>query len=233
MDPGGIDLHLEIMPQSLERFRDHKIEAELWMWTGSERLCEMAYNFYKTHKHHNLYDFIGVYGPSSINNPNCWRHHAVLHIESKGMKFTNGGGDGHGDKDFDRLFQHYMDSKFTLGTTSHNRPELTRLGCMKGFRDWLGPLLGNVLIYDNHPNTEIFNKDKIVPTYDYDNLDSMTDLANTLKEDKPKYTNYMLKQIDWAWENTIETQLLTIMLKRGWLKNSDLQNVMVVPDEFI
>lgn len=227
MDPGGIDLHLEIMPQSLDRFLSNGIDAELWIWTGSERLYKQAYQYYKSHEMNKKYDFIGVYGKHSIENPLCWRHHAVKHIIEKEMTFTNGGGTGYKDDDLDRLFQHYMDSWVTLGTTSHNRPELTRLGCMKGFRDWLGPVLGNVLIYDNHPNVSTFNKDNLVPTYEYDDYNSMTELVKYLKKDKNIYANYMLRQNDWAWDNTIEQQLLNIMLKKFWITKKDIK------DEFV
>ncbi len=218
MDPNGIDLHLELVPQCIDKFKEDGIDAELWMWTGSDRLFELATQYKSENWYNKQYDFIGVYGPWTIDNKECWRHNAVEYIKNQGYTFTQGGGNGWGDIDLGRLFQAYMDSYITLGTTSHNRPELTKLGTQKGFRDWLGPILGNLLIYDNHPNImNIFNKDEnIVPTYDYDNFQTILNCYDR-NVDEEIYSTLVEKQKLFAINNTIDKQLVRIFLKKGWV----------------
>lgn len=220
MEPNGIDLHLEVMPQSVEWLRNQGIATELWMWTLSDKLLGQALGYRLLHSYEKIYNFIGVYHPCTIDNPECWRHHAINYIREHGYRFTNGGGNGHGDTDLGRLFTHYMQSFFTLGTTSHNRPELTRLGCMKGFRDWLGPVLGSLLIYDNHPNVmNTFNQRGIVPIYEYDNLESIIHLHKELYGHHV-YSMYMARQLNWIRDNTIDKQLVNIMKAKGWINES-------------
>ena len=233
MDPDGIDLHLEVMPQSVEWLNSKGIRAEFFRWGISDDLINKALAFAsntffkdfadKLHDGHskNLsykkdIDFIGVYHPGTISNPQCWRHHAVKHIENNGYIFTQGGGNGHQDDNIERLLSHYTRSKFTLGTSSHNRPELTRLGCMKFFRDELGPLLNSLLIYDKHPNVELrYNYGKeVVPLYDYDNFESILDLHKKLWN-SVEYDRLLFKQKIFVMRHSFERELLRCLVKHN------------------
>ncbi len=235
MDPDGIDLHLEVMPQSVEWLQNKGIAAEFFRWGISDKLINKAvayandtffqdyvegiHNAKSTHlSYKKNIDFIGVYHPGTISNPQCWRHHAVKYLEENGYSFTQGGGNGHQDNSLERLFSYYTRSKFTLGTTSHNRPELTRLGCMKFFRDELGPLFHSVLIYDNHPNVKLrYNYvDQIVPTYDYDSFYSITCIAREMSEEYRQI--YLDKQQKYVFDHCFEKELLRNLVKHNILK---------------
>src|SRR5690606_26670343 len=144
LEPGLIDLHFEIMPQSIDWLKENGAPlVERWIWTTSDYLITKTQDYLRDYPIPGKdYDFIGVYHPGTISNVGSWRHSMVQFVTEKGYKFTQGGGTGHDDSDLSRLFDHYRRSLTTIGTSSHNRPELTRLGCCKGFRDVLGPLLG-------------------------------------------------------------------------------------------
>jgi hypothetical protein len=226
LDPKDIDLHLEIMPQSVEWLQDKGGKADWFHWSISEHLICLA-TFFRQHQH-GLYfkpeikniDFIGVYGPWTIENPECWRHDAVKYIKDMNCTFTQGGGNGHKDTDLYRLFDHYLSSWFTLGTSSHNRPELTREGCCKFFRDELGPLCNSLLIYDEHPNIKKIYGD-IVPYYDYDDFSSIIHLHNELINTE-YYEELLKKQKDWISEHSFEKNIVTKLIENKIISVEDL-----------
>ncbi len=232
LDYSDIDLTLELMPNCFDWLKNKGANVDLWKWTISERLYNYAQSFKSVYNRsrYNLnyeikeHDFIGVYNPGSIENPECWRHHAVKYIKDNKMTFTQGAENtGHSDTNFERLFENYLKSKFCLGTTSHNRAELTKLGCMKGFRDWIAPVLDCLLIYDDHPNImSVFNQDNIIPTYKYDDL---TTLSKVYEEYwlNEKYFDLLGRQKEWTINNTIERQLVELMLKHKILKLEDFR----------
>lgn len=224
MDPTGIDLHLELMPNCFQWLKDNGAPlVDRWFWTISDRLLSMANTYYIKCSPvlYKIYDFIGVYHPGSLSNPDCWRYKAVKRLEQVGKTFTNGGGNGHEDNNWNRLFEHYCRSKFTLGTTSHNRPELTTMGCVKGFRDSLGPILGSLLIYDEHPNISSMYHNT-VPFYNYNDFDSIVELIKHIMSCDYLYNNLLLKQINWNIYNTIDKQLVRISLKYDWITQKDI-----------
>jgi hypothetical protein len=224
LEPGLIDLHLEIMPQSIDWLKERGAKlVERWSWTTSDWICEQAKEYLeKEPQPTKQYDFIGVYHPGTISNPECWRHHAVKHIQNAGYSFTQGGGTGHEDGDLNRLFAHYRQSWCTLGTSSHNRPELTRLGCCKGFRDVLGPLLGCPLVYDDHPNI-LSSFTCILPTYKYDNLESIISVYNELRNNEQLFERVLTDQIEWTYANTIEKQLVRTLLTNSFIGKEHLR----------
>lgn len=226
LDPSLIDLHLEIMPQSIDWLKEKGAPlVDRWVWTISDELCKLANEYLMTEPApERIYDFIGVYHPGTIANPDCWRHHAVRHLTEAGYKFTQGGGNGHEDKDIYRLMKHYRQSRCTLGTSSHNRAELTRLGCCKGFRDVLGPLLGSVLIYDDHPNILSYYPFPL-PTYKYDNFESITKLYSRLFHHVNDWHRYdvLESQISWIKSNTVDKQLVRLLLKHDFIRLEDVK----------
>ena len=87
---------------------------------------------------------------------------------------------------------------------------------MKGFRDWIAPFCGTVLIYDDYPDI-IDIGEEIVPTYQYIQIESAIKLINKLKNDSALYAKYLRVQKKWAIENSLEAQLIRILTKHKML----------------
>lgn len=229
LNPDGIDLHLELTISGCEWLKSKGANVDWWLWSISEKLINQAYQFKNNYnggkgfyKDKKCIDFIGVYHPGSISNKDSWRYKAIQYIESNYLTFTQGGGNGHHDKDLERLFEHYIKSWFTLGTTSHNRPELCDKQGSKFFRDELGPILDSLLIYDGCENTKRKYGDASVPFYDYYNNESIISLYKELY-DTPKYYELLNKQKTWVLNNSFEQRLIKALLKHKFISDKDLK----------
>ena len=230
MNPAGIDLHLELTISGCEWLKSKGApNVDWWLWSISDKLIDFAYQFKKKynngigfHKDKKTTDFIGVYHPGTISNKDGWRYKAIKHLESNNLTFTQGGGCGHEDTGLERLFEHYIKSWFTLGTTSHNRPELTEKQGSKFFRDELGPILDSLLIYDGCENTRRKYGDASVPFYDYYNNESIIDIYKKL-HDKPEYYELLNKQKTWVLNNSFEQRLIKTLLKHKFISDKDLK----------
>jgi hypothetical protein len=229
IDPNGIDLHLELTLSGVEWLQSKGAKVDWWKWGISEKLIDFAVNYkhalLKTRefcKENKTIDFIGVYHPCTLQNQEGWRYNAVTFLQKNGYTFTNGGGDGHYDKDFYRLFNHYISSWFTLGTTSHNRPEITRNQSAKFFRDELGPMLDSLLIYNECELTKRTFGSDIVPYYDYDNNQTIIDLYKKLFETE-KYYELLDKQKSWVIENSFERLLIRKLVEHKIIVKDELK----------
>lgn len=229
IDPNGIDLHLEITLSGVEWLKSKGAIADWWHWSISEQLIELATNYKKISNktsdfvaNKKQFDFIGVFHPNTINNTEGWRHHAIKHIIANNLSFTNGGGDGHYDNDLYRLFEHYICSWFTFGTTSHNHPLITKNQSAKFFRDELGPILDSLLIYNNcELISKIYGAD-LLPLYDYDNYQSIIELYHKYK-DTDDYYRLLNLQKEWVVEHSFEKELLIKLLEHKIIKKEDIK----------
>lgn len=201
---GDVDLFLELDPRVREHYRELGYRnIDEWKWTASAELLGHIAGTPNPPFEEREYDFIGVYAPHTIAREGSYRNQMVRAIESAGLKFTQGGGSGHGDSDIDRLIQHYKNSKFTLGTSSHDNPLLTQ--CVKGFRDFMGPAAGSLLIYDNNPAIRLYNCP--MPVHPYGDFDRLISLTEEYKSNPLIYQSTLEAQQKWVLENTIEKQL--------------------------
>lgn len=105
----------------------------------------------------------------------------------------------------------YLKSKVTLGHTMPVYPGKQR--SMKGFRDWLGPICGSALIYDDYPDVI---KLGIVPTYPYRDFNRAAQLIKEIIQDEQGRNSLIEKQVAWIKENTIEKQLIRIFNEMGY-----------------
>ena len=97
----------------------------------------------------------------------------------------------------------YKYSWVSLGSTTPSY-DWDRNG--KGFRDWLSPGCGTVLIHDDwEPYKEIF--DGVVPMYEYGDSSSLVVIMENLKKDQKMYNHYWQQQNRWIEQNTIEQQI--------------------------
>lgn len=112
--------------------------------------------------------------------------------------------------DLPEIYWQYNESWIVLGHTMSvwNKGYRT----MKGFRDWLAPFCGSVLIYDDFPDI-IDIGEQILPTYKYGNSNEARKLIDKFKKDPILYENTIKLQKTWAIENTLEKQLSKIFKK--------------------
>lgn len=213
LDYNYVDILLDVEDEAVDYYtsRTPYLIGEKWLWTTSSWLISKAKDSISFNASLNVkkndFDFICV----SIMAGE-YRQNLKKHLESRGFKITNGGGNGHNDNDLTRLFNHYYRSNITLGTTSHNNPKIRG---MKGFRDWIGPLIDAPLIYDNY-NQVMYSYGLSVPYYDYDDFDSILELFEPL-QDAGNRRLLLDKQKSWIMNNTIEEQLFKVIKKHGVL----------------
>ncbi len=214
--PHDYDLCLESMSETYEYYKKKiDVPVDIWRWTTSDTLLETCRRYVQDDAPvfaPKDYDFIGVYHPCSIEKPGSYRQGMFKYIRDQGWTFTQGGGSGHNDNDnFRNLLKQYAKSWFTLGTTSHNDP---RMYGMKGFRDWIGPELGAVLVYDDYKDViEYFGGKNLLPLYKYGDFAGLLELCDNLKKNRDEYAYYLETQRKWAWRHTIEKQLVKLLDK--------------------
>jgi hypothetical protein len=209
-NPTDIDLHLDLMPQFAALWHHRGLKTDVWKWTISSHLYKTLTELsVKVEYPNKKYDFIGVYHPYTIQN---YRKEMIDYLQDNGYSFTRGNGNGHNDNQLSDLFEYYQNSWFTLGTTSHNDQRYTKIGSMKGFRDWIGPCLNCPLIYDSHPNVvQLF--DTQIPLYRYGDFKEITNICDYYKNNIGEYENLIKTQKEWALNNTIDKQLFNLLMK--------------------
>jgi hypothetical protein len=188
--PHEVDLFLDMLDEVVEAYQARGIRADSWMWTISEAMRSYMENKPLQAK---SCDFISLFTqqPSSGDN---YRQRLVQHLRAGGVS-VQVGGVGY---DLDGLAQAYGRARFTLGTTSPSWT--TGIRTMKGFRDWIGPCRGSVLLYDDHP--DIVRKYTAVPTHPYGDFDALIQLTRSID-----YDAVLQAQRAWIAENTIDRQL--------------------------
>ena len=217
--PFEVDLFLEKMEDCIDQYRARGINVDHWMWTASDWLLDYVQKFDEGKKFEEKEnDFIGLYAPHTIQRPNSYRNKMVNFLASKGKKFTQGGGSGHDDPDVDKIFQQYANIKFTLGSTSHDNPLFHG---MKGFRDWIGPHMGSMLIYDDYPDVrKHFQGGELVPLYEYGVFEGILAIHDHYSQNTDQYYEVIEHQKAWALDNTIEKQLVKLFTKHGIIDES-------------
>jgi hypothetical protein len=206
LDYSYVDLLLDVEDESINHYKSQGVLCDRWLWTTSNWMINHIEQYkYAPRTFNTQFDFILV-----ANMGGDYRTRLQAYIQQNGYSLTNGGGCGHDDNDLTRLFDFYKNSCVTLGTTSHNNPIIRG---MKGFRDWIGPLLGAPLIYDNYPQA-MYSYGSIVPYYGYNDFASLISLYNKIQN--KSYKQFLIEQqTHWIYSNTIDEQLFRILLKHA------------------
>lgn len=126
------------------------------------------------------------------------------HLDSKSFKtlrYLN-------EHNLEAVVDLYSRSRVCLGTSSRAVDHLPRGS--KGMRDWIAPLCGTPLIYDDYK--EIVDM-KIVPTYEYRDWDEIIILTDSLTRDEGLYSDIVKEQKKFSLENTLDKQLINIFNK--------------------
>lgn len=211
--PLEVDLFLDSMDHVCEDYAKLGIKTDSWMWTTSGENLRQVTEFTKNNPAEKDNDFVSVLAPWTITREGSYRKAMVDYLRARGYTFEQGGGNGHMDKDVEKIYRTYVRSRFTLGTTSHDNPTIRG---MKGWRDWIGPHLGAALIYDDHPDVlRKYHNNGLVPVYPYGDFEKICVLADELKANSRLFDALLERQRQWAEANTIERQLASLLIKHG------------------
>jgi len=193
MTPYDCDLFLDLIDEVVDAYNSKGINSDTWMWSVSERLLN---DFLSRPRGEPTKDFIGLWHLNNMTRHNIW--HTIDRAGKTSIR------SGQVNYNLDELFSAYASCRFTIGTTSPSWT--TPYRTMKGFRDWIGPPCGSVLIYDNHP--DILRKYTCCPTYDYNRPDEIITLAKTIDREA-----VLREQVQWAKDYCIDKQFLRLFRK--------------------
>jgi hypothetical protein len=183
--------------------------VDLWNWTTTKPLNDYLIQFAEENK--GVVpdtDFISVLGKHTINRG--YRKEMIDYIRGAGMTFTRGDSDGYHDPDMDKLYRSYLQSRYTLATSSHDNG----MRSAKGFRNEVGIMLGRPLFTDDFDDSiKQYLSHGIF--YDYYNLEDLITVARLYPFASPAYNKLVELQRSWTVENTIEKQLERIFEKHA------------------
>jgi hypothetical protein len=106
-----------------------------------------------------------------------------------------------------KLIEHYKRSIICLGTSSPCINDWTKRS-NKGFRDWIAPFCGTLLIYDD---IEEIRDIEIVPTFKYGSICHLYECVDNVLANPPAMQPKIEAQRKWALENTLEKQFEKIL----------------------
>lgn len=212
LNPHEVDFWWDTMDEVIEQFTNEGINTDKWMWTASEVYMERIRQWRSVNNSRpKQIDAICLI---TMNHP--YRRHMETFFRERNISclFGNGSFSSHDHI----LFPAYADAWVSIGTTS---PSWTGdIRTMKGFRDWIAPCIGTVLIYDDHPQIirdfDGGNEEgKTVPLYNYENFDEIIQLINVFKEHPYAYEHYILRQLAWIFQNSLEVQFTNLFKKHN------------------
>lgn len=219
--PEECDLFLETMWDSFEVYEERGINVDHWDWTISEWLIEDLKRFTPKPWDEREHDFISLLSPHTIAREGSYRYEMVGAIGAADMSFTQGGGTGMADPEVDKIFESYCNSKITLGTSSHDNPEIFG---RKGFRDAIGPFLGSILIYDDYKDVVAdYLVGGIMPMYGYGKFEELSAIKEYLDNNPTHRDFYIERQKEFFTKNTIDEQLVGKFLDHSIIDFNDLQ----------
>jgi len=204
LSPYDCDLFLDLLDEVVEAYAAKGIRTDSWMWTTSGwMLDEMAARLAAGAPPKDR-GFVALFKLDCEGGP--LRRDMLGTLEMAGLTGVKSGQVGWG---LDELFHAYARSELTVGTTS---PSWTRVRTMKGFRDWMGPEVGSLLLYDDHP--DVVRKFPC-PLYPYGDHRALAELALSLRSG-PERESWLKRQQEWA--NVIENQLYDALTKHGLVR---------------
>jgi len=201
--PGKADLHLDTSYNVARSMRERGMTADMYLWSGSRAVYDAATEYDKKHRNNDRQRDVLCLSRCPNSSPGQYfyeRFRLLSGLQERGILL----GVNLEAWTIDQVFHEYEDSFIALGTTTPSS-DLERNG--KEFRDWIAPHLGCLLIHDDYEGYVDIYKD-IVPIYTYGDIDGCTALIRDVLDNREKYECLISKQIDFAYHNTIELQLL-------------------------
>lgn len=199
-----VDLHLEMLSETINIYKERSYNVARWMWTTSEYLLNKIYQTDLPKSPIKVYDAIALFRIREYN-VTPYRCQLIEFFNKEKMSLLT----NLGENDLQKIFQLYNKSWVSLGSTSSSWPSPRR--SLKGFRDWISPFCGTVLVYDNHPDViSLYTTD--LPIYNYSNFQSIKNIINTIKTLSTKqYNDILVEQQQWVLGNTLERQFTNIL----------------------
>ncbi len=199
--PENIDLWLDTMEFSAKYYQDKGLKTDIWKWTISEdyiKQIEQLNIDYTKDK-----DYVCL---ARLNSP--YRKRLKQNLDTAGLLGTFG--DGTISSELEDLYKLYSSSFVAIGTTSP--AGLDDIRTMKGFRDWIAPFFGTLLIYDRHD--EMAWAYESLFTYDYDNFSDLETLILSIEQFTPNvYNGWVEKQKKFIRKHTLEEQFIQLFNK--------------------
>ena len=204
----NFDIWLDTMPYCASYYKNKGFKTDLWDWTISEKYIEQINSTKLKWNVAKKYDYICL---GNLNSP----YRKILK-ESLDKEFNGCFGVGTISSDLVPLHKAYNECYVSLGTSSPAGSDPLRT--MKGFRDWIAPFFGTVLIYDDF--TPMMKHKKVLPTYKYNSYDSLAETINSIKSlNRMKYLDLVQEQQEHIVSHTLEKQYHRIFsinnLKKG------------------
>lgn len=203
------DLVFDVMPQMVEYWREKGCMSECLPWTISRRLHKQLRQLAGE------VDFIikDIDFISLINANSYYRKDMIWRLTEAGYSFTQGGSGNNESDDLVLVYNNFLRSWINIETSSHNRPELTHLSCMKGFRAAAGIALNCLTAFDDTPNVSKVWDIPYRPTYDYTCFDDLINIRNYYKKRPYTYQDDLFTQQRWLQTHLLDDLLLSSMLK--------------------
>jgi hypothetical protein len=196
-----VDLWLDINDEIVEDYAKKGLKTDSWEMTTSHFLIEQYENRPRVPKTQDIISLMG--------HRNAYRNSLIAFLTAR-YKCQFGMHPDQADFNLDNMYQQFSSSRIVLGTSS---PCWWSQRSMKGFRDWMGPICGTVLIYDDYP--DVIKKYTTCPIYKYDNFNTIAELFDRLVSDPELYSRTLAEQLEWAKNNTIAIQLYNALTKHN------------------
>lgn len=205
------DLWLDTMEECKEYYQSKGLFADIWRWTISDKYIDLIDDYLFKLKEGLMYeplekqkDYVCL---ARLHSP--YRLKLKQYLDAKGLKGTFG--TGVLSSDLKDLYELYNTSWVALGTTSPAGQDDIRT--MKGFRDWIAPFFGTMLLYDDHP--EMKWASTVLPTYNYNDFDEIKDFIIDVKNYTAMHKQYVKQQKQFILNHTIEKQLISLFKKHS------------------
>ena len=204
-NPEYINIHLDLIEEYADRMNEKGVKSELFWWTISEKTLDVINTSPDVER--NL-DFICLCRICTYEREWFFNQISTTRKIIAGINCN----------DMHQVVSLYKRTKFTLGIT-HSTHSGHPKRSIKAFRDWIGPLCGSMLVYDDHPQIcKYFSN--FVPIYRYNEIDSLLSVTDFIRENQEQYDLIVQHQQDWIKNNFIETQLLKIFTKYNLMEKT-------------
>lgn len=208
--PELIDLAFELTPACVPWINSFGIKTVTIPWTISRKLHDsVTLPLDLTCK---VNDFIFL-----ANISGQYRQSLVDFLRSRGKTVITGG--SHADKNLHNTYTNVWNSWISIGSSSHNRPELNLPGqrTMKGYRDALGIACNCLLILDNDIDTKTVWDNDFVLYYPWNNFDMLINYLLSYKKNTHLYEYRLKEQRQWLKKNLLDDLIYAKLVENGIL----------------
>jgi hypothetical protein len=128
------------------------------------------------------------------------------YLNENGYRLRIGGDQDKEKHEIDFIRSLYAKSKVCLGTSTRGGRLHPR--SVKGFRDWIAPLCGIPLIYDDY--SQVVDLPVEIPFYKWQKWEEIIELTDVLYRDTKLRKRIVEEQTEFSLANTLDKQLINI-----------------------